>query len=134
MFGGAGAATKLGDAGLLVMRVFSGLAMAFGHGLGKVQDPDRAIGSASGLGFPAPTLFGWALILTEFLGGILLALGLLTRPSAFFIGFTMAVAAFMRHGADAFGKKELALMYLAIMLVFVLAGPGRFSLDKLISK
>jgi putative oxidoreductase len=108
--------------------------MAFGHGLGKVQNPDKIIAGAEGMGFPVPMLFGWAAILSEFLGGILLALGLLTRPVAVFIGITMAVAAFIAHGADPFGRKEMALLYLGIMLLFACVGGGRLSIDKLISK
>lgn len=133
-FGGAGSATKLGDTGLFIMRVFAGSAMAVTHGLMKIQNPDKAISSATNLHFPVPVLFGWAAILSEFLGGILLALGLLTRPAAFFIASTMVVAAFMQNGAAPFDKKELALVYLAMMVYFLFNGGGRFSVDAAIRK
>lgn len=134
VFGGQGSSSKLGDAGLLILRVFTGGAMAFGHGLAKIQNPDKAIKAASNIGIPLPEIMGWAANLSEFLGGILLALGLLTRPSACLIGITMAVAAFMIHGSDPFQKKELALIYLASCIVFVFNGAGRFSIDTLIRK
>lgn len=134
LFGGAGCTGRLGDVGLLILRVFTGLTMAIGHGLGKVQSPDQIISGTEGMGFPVPTLFGWSAILSEFLGGILLALGLLTRPAAFFVGITMGVAAFVAHAADPFSTKEMALLYLGIMILFVCAGGGRFSIDRLISK
>lgn len=133
-FGGAGCATKLGDAGLFVLRVFAGASMAIAHGLGKIQDPDKAISAARGLNFPVPVAFGWAAILSEFLCGLLLALGLLTRVSAFFIGVTMVVAAFLMHGSDPYKIKELALAYLAMMILFLCTGGGRFSVDALIRK
>ena len=46
----------------------------------------------------------------------------------------MLVAAFIVHGADGFGKQELALMYAAIYLVIALAGAGKISLDYLLNK
>lgn len=134
LFGGAGCATKLGDAGLFVVRVFAGASMAIAHGLGKVQSPDGVVSGAESLNFPLPILFGWAAILSEFLGGLFLALGLMTRLSAFFVGTTMVVAAFMVHGSDPYQKKELALAYLAMMILFLCTGGGRFSVDSLIRK
>lgn len=134
LFGGSGATTKLGDIGLLILRLFAGIAFTVAHGLVKVQNPGIAINSARSLNFPVHELFGWAAILSEFLGGILLALGLLTRPAALFIAGTMCVAAFMVHGNDGFKTQELALVYLSVMILFLCTGGGRFSVDSLIRK
>lgn len=134
VFGGAGVGNKAGDLGLLILRLTSGGLMAYVHGLGKVKDPSGVIAGAGKLGFPVPTVFGWAAALSEFAGGILIAIGLLTRPSALFLGFTMAVAAFMRHAADPLAKKELALLYLGFCVLLVLTGAGRFSVDALLRK
>lgn len=122
------------DLSLAVMRCFAGLAMALAHGLHKFPPSDGMIEAVGGLGFPFPWLFAWLAALTEFFGGILLALGLLTKPSAFLIAFTMVVAAFGRHAEDPFARKELALMYLVVMVFFMFRGGGRFSLDRLIKK
>jgi putative oxidoreductase len=86
------------------------------------------------MGFPSPDLFAWAAALSEFLGGILIALGLGTRIAAFFVFSTMTVAVFIRHASDTFDVKELALLYGTIAMAIVLIGPGRFSLDYLICK
>ncbi len=134
LFGGAGCSTKLGDAGLFVVRVFAGSSMAIAHGLGKVQEPDNVISGAEAMNFPVAIVFGWAAILSEFLGGLFLALGLMTRLAALFIAFIMGVAAFMIHGSDPYQKKELALVYLAMMILFICTGGGRFSVDALIKK
>lgn len=134
MLGGQGATSKLGDTGLLILRVFVGLALALGHGLGKIQNPDGIIGGVRKMELPMPEVTGWLVILTELLGGLLLALGLLNRPAAFFIAITMGVAAFMVHGSDPFGKKELALAYLCAALLFLCTGGGRISIDSLIRK
>jgi putative oxidoreductase len=115
---------------ITVLRLYVGFAMAFAHGFGKIPPPERLIEGVTGMGFPMPAVFAWAAALSEFLGGILLAIGLFTRPSAFFLGFTMCVAGFVAHGQDPFDKKELALFYAASCLVFLFRGASGFSVDR----
>ena len=119
--------------GILILRLFTGLTMAFAHGIGKIPPSSGFIGMIeSKLGLPMPGLFAWSAALGEFLGGIFLALGLMTRPSAFFVFFTMGMAAFNAHVSDPFARKEKALLYLVISLFFIFTGPGKFSLDGII--
>jgi putative oxidoreductase len=108
--------------------------MAITHGYPKFGADyfKGMVGAASSAGFPIPTFFAWAATLSEFLGGLLLAAGLLTRPAAFFLACTMFVAAFRIHAADTFDKKEMALLYLAISLCYLLRGAGRLSADHVI--
>jgi len=122
------------DLGLLILRLSFGLAMAFAHGLGKVPPSERFIEGVSSMGFPFPVFFAWSAGLSEFVGALLIAAGLLTRPSAVLLAGTMFVAAFIRHGADPFNQKELALLYFAFSLAFIFLGAGRFSLDAIIRK
>lgn len=130
--GGAGGADALADLGLLLLRVFAGLAMAFAHGLGKLPPSPGFVRTVGGLGFPAPELFAWGAGVAEFAGGLLLAIGLLTRPASLAIAFTMAVAAFGRHADDPFAGKEKALLFLFVAVMYLLTGPGRFSVDALL--
>ncbi len=133
LFGGTSNNSTIAETGLFLLRVFAGLALAFSHGYAKIETANRFIsGAVSGLGLPAPMFFGWAAIGAEFLGGLLLALGLLTRPAAFFILCVMLTAVFGVHAADPFGKKELALLYGFIALAFLFIGSGRFGFDSLI--
>ncbi len=122
------------NVGIFALRVFAGLALLFGHGIGKIREPGKMIGAATGMGFPIPTFFGWAATLTEFAGAAFLALGLLTRVSSFFIAVMMAVAFFGVHFSDPFAKQEKALLYFFIAIMFLLKGAGDWSLDALISK
>jgi putative oxidoreductase len=46
----------------------------------------------------------------------------------------MAVAAFIAHGDDPFAQKEKALLFLAIYLVLLLVGSGKFSADKALGR
>lgn len=116
------------------VRVFVGVTMAVAHGLGKMPPPEMMIEKLNSMGFPAAVFFAWCAALAEVVGGVLLAIGLLTRPAALFIGFTMLIAGFVIHASDPFQHKELALMYLAVSLLFAIKGAGRYSVDAVISK
>jgi putative oxidoreductase len=131
--GGAGGASRAADVGLLAVRLFAGLGLAFGHGMGKLPPSPRFLAGVEEMGFPAPAVFGWAAALAEAVGGTLIAVGILTRPAALFVLFTMLVAAFMREG-PAFADKEKALLYGAVALMLVLTGAGRYSLDAALAR
>ena len=119
------------DLFLALLRIYIGFSMAFAHGIKKVPPSEGFIERTGELGFPAPFLFAWSAGLAEFACGILLALGLFTRPSAFFIAATMFVAAFINHAGDPYGGAEKAIMYFAIAIVYLVLGSGRYSLDSL---
>lgn len=92
------------------------------------------------LGFPAsgnpgPALFsliGFAGIL-ELVGGLLLVLGLFTRPVAFILSGQMAVAYFMAHAPQSFfpliNKGESAILFCFVFLYLFVAGAGPWSVD-----
>jgi len=129
LFGGETGLSPLANAGLTLLRIFAGVAMALGHGLGKMPPSDKFVASTEAMGFPLPGLFAWAAALSEFLGGAFLALGLFTRPASFFIICTMLVALLGVHLRDPFGRQELALLYLFIALCFLLKGANDWSVD-----
>ena len=121
---------RRGEVGWLVVRVVFGLTLALGHGLpkvvgGKMEAFAQGVGE---LGFPAPLFFAWCAALAELLGGLCVALGLLTRPAAALAAFTMVVALF-RHHADPFARMELALLYFTVMATAIVVGGGAISLD-----
>lgn len=125
-----------GDAnpGLLILRVFIGGAM-FTHGLAKVQGGVEAFTqNVANMGIPAAQLLGPLAVFAESAGALLLAVGLLTRPAAFLLVCTMAVAVFKVHGGQGFAAQEAAWLYLVPALFFLLKGAGRWSLDALVSK
>lgn len=129
LIGGDGGASAVADAGLLILRLMAGLGLAFAHGINKIPPTEGFIGGVEALGFPLPVFFAWAAGIAEFVGGICLAVGLLTRPASVLIAFTMATAFFFRHADDPFGTKEKAFLYGGIALLYLLIGAGRFSVD-----
>jgi len=119
---------------MLVLRLVSGLTMAFSHGLGKMENYSKAVDS-----FPDPFGLGSQLsvilaIFAELFCGVLIAVGFATRFTVIPLIITMATAFFIIHGGDAFGDKEMSFIYLAMYLVIFIIGPGKYSVDKLISK
>lgn len=87
------------------------------------------------MGIPAPLAL--AAILAEFFAPILLVLGLFTRLSALAIGITMVVAAWMAHLKNGFFLPdgiEFFIPVVAVSLVLVLRGAGRWALDTRIAR
>lgn len=119
--------------GLLWMRVLMGAGIAT-HGYGKLYSIPKFAEGVAEMGFPAPILFAFGAAVSEFFGGIFIALGLATRPAALAVFMTMAVAAFIRHALDPFKVKELALAYFTMAGTLLFTGAGRISIDALVYK
>jgi putative oxidoreductase len=82
---------------------------------------------------PLLSLMGVAGVL-EFFGGLLVVLGLFTRPAAFILSGQMAVAYFMAHAPQGFwpiqNKGDLAVIWCFVFLYLAVAGGGEWSLDR----
>jgi len=128
------AAPTVVDAGLLILRVGLGLTLAFAHGWGKIPPADGFVGMVGGLGFPAPTLFAWLAGLAEFAGGLLLAIGLLTRPAAIFVTVHFLFVVLLAHAGDTFGQRELSIIFLIWAVTLLLTGAGRYSVDGMMNR
>ncbi|MBB2794687.1 UNVERIFIED_ORG: putative oxidoreductase [Rhizobium pisi] len=90
-------------------------------------------------GFPAsqmsgslPPLMLFAALL-ELVGGILILVGLLTRPVAFLLAGEMAVAYFMAHAPNSFfpavNQGDAAILFCFVFLYLFFSGPGAFAVD-----
>lgn len=134
LFGGESGLSIQANAGLTLLRIFAGVALLMSHGMGKIPPSDQFINGTANIGFPVPTFFAWAAALSESLGGAFLALGLFTRPAAFFIGCTMLTALLGVHRNDPFGKQELAFLYLFVSTAFLFMGANDWSLDRFLRK
>ena len=117
-------------AALTLLRVFAGLVL-MQHG---AQKTFGLFGGAGGTGAPAPLLseYGVAGVL-ELVGGLLVVLGLFTRPVAFILSGELAVAYFLRHAPRGFwpvqnGGEPAALLSF-IFLLFAALGAGPYSID-----
>ena len=84
---------------------------------------------------PSPELFSMMGVagMLEMVGGVLLILGLFTRPTAFVMSGLMASAYFIAHAPRSIfptlNGGDAAILYCFIFLYLVFAGPGPWSLD-----
>jgi putative oxidoreductase len=147
----------LSDLGLLVLRfIVGGIFVAHGYpklfggpgkqvspsvarylGQGFVQAMERGgpAGFAPGIerfGLPEPLAWAWFVASLEFFGGIMLAIGWLTRVVAILLAGEMVVAisrVHWRNGLMGPGSFEFPLSLLGACLALVGTGPGRISVD-----
>ncbi len=122
------------DLGLAFLRL-AGLGLAY-HGYQKIFEGNMSTftGMVEKMHFPLPTVFAWAAALSELGGGVLVAIGLFTRPAAVFAAITMFVASFVALDGKPFAEREMSLAYLVVMLCLACLGAGKWSADGLILK
>jgi putative oxidoreductase len=118
---------------LSVMRFMSGL-LFLQHGMAKLlKFPPGAVPPT----FSLSSMPGYAGFI-EFACGLLLVLGLFTRPAAFLASGMTAVAYFMVHAPRGFfpilNGGELAVLYCFVFLYLAAAGAGPWSVDALLRK
>lgn len=116
-----------------VLRIVTGF-LFLQHGSSKLLGaPHNAMFD----GLQLMSLMGLAGVL-ELGGGVLIVLGLFTRPVAFILSGMMAVAYFMAHAPAGLlpilNKGELAVMYCFVFLYFSVAGGGSYSIDATLRK
>ena len=115
---------------LSILRVVVAL-LFMQHGAQKLFDMPS---SSQGGTVELLSMIGIAGIL-EFFGGLLVLLGLCTRPVAFILSGEMAVAYFMVHSPQSFwpivNRGEMAVLYCFVFLYLAFAGGGVWSIDNL---
>jgi putative oxidoreductase len=126
---------------LLIIRLYWGWQF-FLTGKGKLMNLDRTAGFFASLNIPAPKLNAIAAGTTECVGGMLLLLGLGGRVVPVPLIFCLIVAYLTAESAalhaiftdpDKFTGADPFLFLLAAVIIFVF-GPGKLSLDALVSK
>jgi putative oxidoreductase len=122
---------KYSDPALSLLRIVTGL-LFMQHGAQKLFGVLGGFGGQPGATAPLGSLMGLAGIL-EFFGGLLIAVGLLTRPVAFILAGEMAVAYFMAHLPQGFwpilNQGEVVVLFAFIFLFLAANGGGSISVD-----
>ena len=124
---------------VLILRLFLGFAFMM-HGSQKLLGAFGGGGIAgvagmlSKLGLEPSQILAWVLSITEFVGGVCVVLGFLTRFWAAGLVIDMTVAIFKVHMANGFFASkngfELPLAFGVMALVILLTGPGSLSVDR----
>jgi putative oxidoreductase len=141
------AASPLNEEGDIAMNAFARLSSWSPQMLAALRIMTALLfiehGTAKLFGFPAdPQMAGVKLVsliglagVLEVGGGLLILIGLCTRPVAFVLAGFMAVAYFMAHAPQSFfpvlNMGDAAILYCFIFLYLMVAGPGAWSIDAL---
>ena len=118
------------DIGKLILRIVFGGFMLFSHGWGKLL---RLFGNDE-IKFPDPLGVGMSTslgmtVFAEVLCAGFILFGIFTKWSTVPLMIAMLVAAFVIHGGDPLGKKEMALIYLFGYVSIWFLGAGKYSFD-----
>jgi putative oxidoreductase len=126
-------ATSRTDIGLAILRIVVGSVFA-AHGAQKlfVYGLAGVTGAFEGMGVPLANIVAPAITMIEFVGGLALVLGLFTPIVGLLLGADMAGALFLVHLSSGFflpNGIEFVLVLGSVVLLFVLTGPGAYSVD-----
>jgi putative oxidoreductase len=122
------------DIALLILRVGAAGSLFFAHGWSKISHFSERANTFSDplhLGSPASLAL---VVFAEIVCSALVGVGLLARWAVIPILVFLLVAIFIQHAADPWPRKELPLLYLLAFIPVLLLGPGRLSIDAMISK
>ncbi len=125
--------------GLLVLRVLIGFMFVL-HGIPKLMggsDTWNYVGSSMGfLGIKSGYAFwGFLAAVTEFVGGLLLIIGLFVRPASLFLLLTMIVAAIFHYAQnEGFNGASHALEDAAVFIGLIFTGGGKYAFDTIIAR
>lgn len=125
----------LHDVAETLLRVVAGGALVI-HGAPKIMNPFGAVGMVEGLGFYPGVFWAPLLAATEFFGGILLMLGLFTRPAALAATIVLLVTVWFHWitQGQGYSGAEKSILWAAILFFFFVRGGNRHSVDARLGK
>lgn len=116
-----------------LLRIVCGVMLVFGHGYGKIfgENAKPFFGGLDFFGINLGINMLWVAGFIEFYIGILIILGLFTRPAALLTATLMVMAYLTAHRAwfPTLNGGELAVVYFLIFMAIFAYGPGPWSLD-----
>jgi putative oxidoreductase len=122
------------------------------HGYAKLaRGPEDFIGMLHAMGLPVPFILGWATIIVELVGGLLILAGALIPLSTVPMAIVLLVAIFTVHFPNGFSSIKLQsfdaagahfgqpgyetdLLYLAGLVALCFGGAGPISIDRLLNR
>lgn len=123
------------DFALLLLRAGIGLTLAFVHGYDKISGGPamwgQIGGAMAGIGITfLPVFWGFMAAFAEFFGGLLVAIGFLTRGASLLVSFTMFMAFYgSMHSGDGFAKGSHPFELMCVFIAILFAGAGKYSID-----
>ena len=121
------------NTGLLVLRLGAGILMA-NHGYMKLENyNDMKLKFMEFMGL-SPSITLALLIFAELVCSILIVLGLFTRFACIPLIISCTYAVWKSHNWDVFGEGEKITLFLIAFVTILFTGPGKISVDNMISK
>ncbi|MBI2793380.1 MAG: DoxX family protein [Ignavibacteria bacterium] len=117
-----------------IIRIVLGVLMIYHGGRKLFGEFDNVVADIAEIGWPLPYIQAFATVFIEFAGGILLVVGLFTRPVAFASVVLFNIITFLYLYVNPFPAKEKALLYLILSVYVFFMGPGKFSVDHFLFK
>ena len=121
------------DAVLLVARLVTAAVMVY-YGWPKVRDPAAHVRDFAATGFKPVAFWASLILVVEFFGGLAMLLGLYTWAAAALFGCEMLTGTVWKivKARKPFSDFSYDLQLLALCLVLLAFGPGRYALDHLL--
>ena len=116
------------DLGLLLLRIGVGVIFIVA-GWGKITGIEGVQGFFGNIGIPLAGLMAWVVAIVEFVGGIMVLLGVYARIPYLLLAIIMVVALFTTKLGGEFSAARLDLMLLLASLALFLIGSGKYSVD-----
>ncbi len=117
------------DSVIVALRIIVGALLIY-HGTSKVFEGfDQMTADLTQRGWPLPGLQAMLATYVEFAGGVMLMVGLFTRPVLVAVIAEFMIIFFLFSANDVFAKKEKALIFLVLANALFLFGPGKLSVD-----
>jgi len=117
------------DISMLVLRLAAGF-IFIAHGWPKVRGMRMTAQHFESMGFKPGRVWGTAVALVEFFGGIAIFFGFIAQPAALALAIVMLIALFWKlgKGQGLVGGYELDLLLLAVMIAITLLDSGAYSI------
>src|SRR5690606_37293911 len=101
------------------------------HGFPKIMDPFKATGMVEGLGFYPGVFWSPLLSVTEFFAGVLIVIGLFTRPAAVAASIILLVTVWFHWVSlgQGYSGAEKSILWVAMTIYFAVRGSNIHSVD-----
>ena len=119
--------------GILILRLGFGILLA-NHGYGKFTHYNEMQSHFMNFMGLSSSISLMLVIFAELFCSVLVIIGLFTRLACIPIIILMCVTLFKVHTSDFFGKGEMDALYLTAFITLLFTGPGKASIDNMISK
>lgn len=121
------------DLAILFLRIAVGVIFIVA-GWGKITGIEGTQGFFGNIGIPAAGLMAWVVALVEFVGGIMVLIGLYIRVPSILLAVVMVVAIFTVKMGGEFSNMRIDITLLAMSLALFILGSGKISVEHLIKK